>query len=224
VRFPKAKLAELYGLTEGISTVLRPNEQFSKPGSVGKPRLGGDIKIIDEEGNELPRGETGEVVGTNPSMMTGYFGQPEKSKEALWRDRQGRAYIKTGDIGRLDEDGYLYILDRKKDVIISGGINIFPSDIESVLRMHPDVAEAAVIGVPHREWGETPIAFVVKNNLESGLSEIALKEWANRRLAGYQKLDSVQYRASLPRNDLGKILKTELREGVAGSANSADSR
>lgn len=112
-KFPKSKLVELYGVTEGISTVLRPDEQFSKPGSVGKPRLGGQIKIIDSEGNELPRGETGEIAGFNISMMTGYYRNPEMTRETGWHDRTGHRYIRTGDIGRLDEDGYLYILDRK---------------------------------------------------------------------------------------------------------------
>jgi long-chain acyl-CoA synthetase len=218
-KFSNARLAELYGLTEGISTVLRPNEQFSKPGSVGKPRLGGDIKIIDGNGNELPPGETGEIVGSNISMMTGYHRDPERTNEALWHDRQGRLYLRTGDVGRLDEDGYLYIIDRKKDLIISGGINIFPSDIECVLMSHPQVAEAAVIGVPHREWGERPVAFIVKNDLESGPSENNLKEWANDRLAGYQRLSAVEFRDSLPRNDLGKILKTELRKAATNSTN-----
>jgi long-chain acyl-CoA synthetase len=211
-KFPRSKLAELYGLTEGISTVLRPNEQLMKTGSVGKPRLGGDIKIIDEEGSELPRGKTGEIVGTNASMMTGYFGAPERTREALWRDNRGRLFIRTGDIGRLDAEGYLYIIDRKKDLIISGGINIFPSDIEAVLLRHEEVAEAAVIGMPHREWGEVPVAFAVKKNLESNTSEEELKEWANERLAAYQRLAAVTFRSFLPRNDLGKVLKPELKK------------
>jgi long-chain acyl-CoA synthetase len=210
-KFSRSKLAELYGLTEGISTVLRPNEQLLKVGSVGKPRLGGDIKIIDEDGRELPRGETGEIVGSNPSMMTGYYGDPERTREVWWRDSRGRLFIKTGDIGRLDEEGYLHIGDRKKDLIISGGINIFPSDIEAVLISHPDVAEAAVIGIPHREWGEAPVAIVVKNTIDNGVSENKLKEWANDRLAAYQRLLAVEFRSALPRNDLGKILKTQLR-------------
>ena len=211
-KFPKSKLVELYGLTEGISTVLRPNEQFSKLGSVGKPRLGGDIKIIDDEGRELPQGETGEIAGYNFSMMAEYYKNPEKSREILWPDGKGRLYIRTGDIGRLDEDGFLYILDRKKDLIISGGINIYPSDIEEVLLKHPEVAEAAVIGIPHSEWGESPLALVVKKQLDSPLGEITLKDWANARLAGYQRLSAVEFRHSLPRNDLGKILKGELKK------------
>jgi acyl-CoA synthetase (AMP-forming)/AMP-acid ligase II len=210
--FPKSKLVELYGITEGISTVLRPDEQFSKLGSVGKPRLGGQIKIIDAQGRELPRGETGEIAGFNFSMMAGYYRNPEMTREVEWHDESGRRYIRTGDIGRLDEDGYLYILDRKKDMIVSGGINIFPSDIEEVLSKHPEVAESAVIGVPHREWGETPLALVVKRDPDSRLEAIELRDWANERLAGYQKLSAVEFRHSLPRNDLEKVLKSELRK------------
>jgi long-chain acyl-CoA synthetase len=210
-RFPKSRLAELYGITEGISTVLRPDEQFSKPGSVGKPRLGGDIRIIDSEGRELPRGEIGEIAGCNFSMMAGYHRDPDRTNDSLWHDRQGKVYIKTGDIGKLDQDGYLYILDRKKDLIISGGINIFPSDIEEVLTKHPEVAEAAVIGAPDRKWGESPVAIVVKKRLDSPLSEEELKAWVNSQMAAYQKLAAVHFRNTLPRNDLGKILKTELR-------------
>jgi long-chain acyl-CoA synthetase len=211
-RFPKSKLVELYGVTEGISTVLRPDEQFSKLGSVGKPRLGGQIKIIDSQGRELPRGETGEITGFNFSMMAGYYRNPEMTREAEWHDQAGRRYIRTGDIGRLDEDGYLYILDRKKDMIISGGINIFPSDIEEVLSRRPEVAESAVIGVPHREWGETPLALVVKRNPGSPLDATELRDWANARLAAYQKLSAVEFRDSFPRNDLEKVLKSELRK------------
>jgi long-chain acyl-CoA synthetase len=211
-KFTKSKLVELYGVTEGISTVLRPNEQFSKLGSVGKPRLGGDIKILDEKGNELPRGSVGEIAGSNFSMMAEYYRNPEETAEALWYDQRGSPYVKTGDIGRLDAEGYLYILDRKKDMIVSGGINIFPSDLEETLLVHPAIAEAAVIGVPHEKWGESPLALVVKKNPESPITESELKEWANSRLAGYQKLAGVEFRPSLPKNDLGKILKSELRK------------
>jgi acyl-CoA synthetase (AMP-forming)/AMP-acid ligase II len=146
------------------------------------------------------------------SMMTEYYNNPDKTREIVWHDKQGREYIRTGDIGKLDEDGYLYILDRKKDLIISGGINIFPSDIEEVLIRHPEIAEAAVIGVPHREWGESPLALVVKKRPDSQLGEDELRDWANRYLADYQRLAAVEFRQSLPRNDLGKVLKSELRQ------------
>jgi long-chain acyl-CoA synthetase len=211
-KFPKAKLMELYGITEGISTVLRPNEQISKLGSVGKPRLGGDIKVLDDAGRELPCGEIGEIAGCNFSMMTGYYRDPERTSEVLWFDANRRPYIRTGDIGKLDADGYLYILDRKKDMIVSGGMNIYPSDLEAALLIHPEVAEVAVIGIPHTEWGESPLALVVKKNPESPLSENELKDWANSRLARYQKLAVVEFRSALPKNDMGKILKNELRK------------
>jgi long-chain acyl-CoA synthetase len=211
-KFPNSRLAELYGITEGISTVLRPDEQLSKPGSVGKPRLGGDIKIIDAEDQELPRGEVGEIVGTNFSMMAEYYRDPARTQDALWQDKNGRAFIKTGDIGKLDADGYLYILDRKKDMIISGGVNIFPSDIEDVLLKHPEIREAAVIGVPAEEWGESPLALIVKKDPNFPLSEAGLMDWANDRLASYQRLKALEFRLSLPKNDLGKILKNELRK------------
>jgi long-chain acyl-CoA synthetase len=212
VKFAKSKLVELYGVTEGISTVLRPNEQFSKLGSVGKPRLGGDIKILDDEGNELPSGSIGEIAGSNFSMMAEYYEDPEKTAEVLWYDRRGNPYIKTGDIGRLDAEGYLYILDRKKDMILSGGINVFPSDIEEILMSHPEIAEAAVIGIPDKKWGESPLALVVKKNFDSPIRESEVKEWVNGRLAGYQKLAALEFRLQLPKNDLGKILKRQLRK------------
>jgi long-chain acyl-CoA synthetase len=210
-KFPNAKLVELYGVTEGISTVLRPDEQFRKPGSVGKPRLGGDIKIISDQGQELPPGEVGEIAGFNFSMMSGYFNNPDATIAASWHDDSGRLYVRTGDIGRLDSDGYLYILDRKKDMIVSGGINIYPSDIEGIILGHPDVAETAVIGVPHKKWGESPIAFVVRRNPYSSIDEGALKDWINSHLAPYQRIMALEFRQSLPKNDLGKILKNELR-------------
>ena len=214
-RFPVSRLVELYGTTEGISTVLRPKEQSIKPGSVGKPRLGGDIKIINSDGRELPRGEPGEIVGSNFSMMTGYYKDPDRTSEALWHDSGGNPYIRTGDIGKLDEDGYLCLLDRKKDLIISGGINVFPSDIEQVLLKHPEVAEAAVIGTPDREWGERPLALVIKKNVESAISVEELKYWTNNQLAAYQRLVGVEFRDFLPRNDLGKVLKHELRRAIS---------
>ena len=210
-KFPTSRLVELYGLTEGISTVLRPDEQFSKSGSVGKPRLGGDIKIIDANGTELPRGEIGEIAGFNFSMMREYFQNAEATNEAIWRDEHGRIYLKTGDIGKLDADGYLYLLDRKKDLIISGGMNIYPSDIEDIILQHPEVADAAVVGQPHPEWGESPVALVVKKNPDSALTGDALKDWTNSRVAAYQRLSHLEFRLSLPKNDLGKILKKGLR-------------
>jgi acyl-CoA synthetase (AMP-forming)/AMP-acid ligase II len=210
-KFPNTKLVELYGVSEAIGTILRPDEQLSKIGSVGKSRMGGDIKIIDDMGRELPRGQIGEIVGGNVAIMKEYFQKPDLTKEAMWLDQEGREYVKTGDIGRFDEDGYLYILDRKKDMIISGGINIFPSDIEETIMRHPDVADAAVIGILHKEWGETPLALVVKKK-GAAVVENELKEWVNEQLAKYQRVSAVQFLDSIPRTDQGKALKRELRE------------
>jgi acyl-CoA synthetase (AMP-forming)/AMP-acid ligase II len=209
-KFSGTKLIEMYGVTEGIGTFLRPNEQFTKPRSVGKARIGGDIKIIDENENELPPGEIGEIIGYNASLMKGYYNIPEKTKEVIWRDINGRQYVKTGDMGKLDEDGYLYIVDRKKDMIISGGFNIYSRDIEDVIMLHPDVSECAVIGIPHKEWGETPIACIVRKK-GATISEDSLKNWINAKLAKYQRISFVEFRESFQRNALEKIMKRELR-------------
>jgi acyl-CoA synthetase (AMP-forming)/AMP-acid ligase II len=144
--------------------------------------------------------------------MPEYYKLPEKTAEAIWLDKRGRTFLKTGDMGKLDEDGFLYILDRKKDMIISGGINIFASDIEEVLSRHPKIKDAAVIGIPHPKWGETPVALVI---LKEGLSasEDKVMEWVNTKIAKYQRISRVEFRdTDFPRNALGKVLKRELRE------------
>jgi acyl-CoA synthetase (AMP-forming)/AMP-acid ligase II len=135
---------------------------------------------------------------------------PDKTAEEIWLDETGKTYLKTGDMGKLDEDGFLYILDRKKDMIISGGINIFASDIEDVLTRHPAVQDAIVIGIPHPKWGETPVAMVIAREGES-ISEEELIAWVNPRLARYQRISRVEFCDDFPRNALGKVLKRELR-------------
>ena len=205
------KLIELYGLSEGPGTALYPEEMEGKTGSVGKPPPGGDIRIIDDQGLELPRGEAGEIVGYSTGMLKEYYKQPEKTADAVWRDEKNRTYIKTGDIGRLDEDGFLFILDRKKDMIVSGGTNIFASDIEEIVGKHPDVLDVAVIAIPHEKWGETPLALVIpKDGTEPKTQTI--KEWSNKQLGKYQRLAAVEVRELLPRNALGKVMKRALRE------------
>jgi long-chain acyl-CoA synthetase len=148
-------------------------------------------------------------------MMTGYFNQPEKTAEAEWFDTTGKRFIRTGDLGRFDEDGFLTLLDRKKDMIISGGFNVYPSDLEGVLQEHPGVAEAAVVGVPSVAWGETPIAFVVAR---PGVAVVAadLQAWANSRVGKTQRLTAVELVESLPRSAIGKVLKRELRDDYRG--------
>ncbi len=202
---------ELYGLTEGIATRLRPEEMESKLSSVGTTIFGGDIRIIDEAGRELPRGEAGEIVGYSSALMRGYYKRPEETSAAVWKDEAGRAYLRTGDVGKLDDDGFLYILDRKKDMILSGGVNVFPKDIEETVARHPEVADVAVIGVPHDKWGETPLALIIRRP-GSSLTAEELTQWANGRLAKHQRLSGVEFRDELPRNALGKVLKKDLRE------------
>jgi len=164
-------LVEYYGMTEGGGTcLLAAHERRDKLATVGTPAEGHDIRLIDEAGREVPRGETGEVVGHSPAMMNGYHRQPEQTREAEWYAPDGKRFIRTGDIGRFDADGFLTLLDRKKDMVISGGFNVYPSDLEAVLIRHPAVAEAAVVGVASERWGETPVAFVVLKPAAIGLN------------------------------------------------------
>jgi long-chain acyl-CoA synthetase len=206
-------LFELYGLTEGIGTTLKPEEIMEKTGSVGRPIAGNDLRIIDDQDRELPWGEIGEIVGYGGALMKHYHNRPEATEEIIWRNKRGRTYIRTGDIGRFDEDGFLYILDRKKDMIVTGGVNVFASDIEEVAIDHPDVAEVAVIAVPHEKWVETPLALVVPRE-GSVAVEDEIKTWINERVsAKHQRVSAVEFRDQpLPRNALGKLLKKNLRE------------
>jgi len=212
-------LIEYYGMTEGGGTcMLLANLHPNKLHTVGQPVPGHDVRLIDEQGMEVDKGKIGEVVGRSTSMMTGYHNQPGRTTETQWFDPQGNRFIRTGDVGRFDEDGFLILLDRLKDMIISGGFNIFPSDLEAVLNQHPDVANAAVVGVPSTEWGETPVAFVVRrsnavNNADEFLS------WANQKLGKTQRLAAVRLVNELPRNAIGKILKRELRDSWIDSTN-----
>ncbi|HUT52389.1 MAG TPA: AMP-binding protein [bacterium] len=204
-------LMELYGLTEGVGSSLKPEEMEGKLGSVGTPIFGIDLRIIDDQGKELPRGQVGEIIGYSPGLLKEYYKRPRETEAAIWRDERGRTFLRTGDVGRFDEDGFLYILDRKKDMIISGGINVFATDIEEVIGRHPAVLDVAVIGVPHEKWGESPLALVIpKTGAEAKPEEI--KEWANAKLAKFQRVCAVELRDQLPRNAIGKVLKRVLRE------------
>lgn len=210
-------LMELYGMTEGGGGCLLAADQFpDKLHTVGRPATGADVRIIDDEGKELPPGSVGEVVGRSAAMMNGYHNQPAKTAETEWHDAEGNRFIRTGDIGRFDEDGFLILLDRKKDMIISGGFNIYPSDIESVVREHPAVAEVSVVGVPSERWGETPVAFVVLR-AGSGAIAQAILAWANERLGKTQRLAALHEVDTLPRSAIGKVLKRELRDRIAGA-------
>jgi acyl-CoA synthetase (AMP-forming)/AMP-acid ligase II len=178
---------------------------------VGQPAPEHDIRIIGDQGEELPPGSAGEIVGHSEAMMNGYHNQPGKTVDAEWRDQTGKRFIRTGDVGRFDEQGFLTLLDRKKDMIISGGFNIYPSDLEAAVIQHPAVAEVAVVGVNSERWGETPVAFVV---VKSGTTASAgeLLAWANGRLGKTQRLAAVELATTLPRSAIGKVLKRELRD------------
>ena len=211
-------LVEFYGMTEGGGTcILDAHAHPDKLHTVGRPAATSDIRLIDEDGHEVPRGEAGEVVGHSPGMMTGYHGQPEKTRAAEWFDATGKRFIRTGDVGRFDADGFLMLIDRRKDMIISGGFNIYPSDIEAALRQHPAVHEVAVVGVPSKQWGETPVAFVVP-----GAGAVAtadeLKDWYNQRAGKTQRLADLRLVIELPRSAIGKVLKRELREAYGNNA------
>jgi acyl-CoA synthetase (AMP-forming)/AMP-acid ligase II len=210
-RWP-GRLTEYYGMTEGGgSCQLEANDWPAKLHSVGQPMEGHDIRLIDELGNEVAAGEIGEVVGHSPAMMTGYYGQPDKTAEAEWYDPSGKRFIRTGDMGRFDADGFLTLLDRKKDMIISGGFNVYPSDLEAEVREHPDVAEVAVVGAQSEQWGETPVAFVVRRP-RAQIDEATLLAWVNARVGKMQRLSAMTFVDSLPRSPIGKVLKRELRE------------
>lgn len=198
---------ELYGLTEGFVTILDKMDAERKSGSVGVPPPGYELRICDADGNDLPAGEVGEIVGRGPIQMSGYYKRPDLTAQAI---RAG--WLFSGDMGYVDEDGFLYLVDRKKDLIISGGVNVYPRDIEEVLVQHPDVVEAAVFGAPDERWGEAPIAAVI---LKEGaqISAEALRDWANERVAArYQKLREVLIREDFPRSVAGKTLKREMRD------------
>ena len=208
-------LTEFYGMTEGGGTcILEAHRHPDKLHTVGRPAEGHDIRLIDEQGVEVAPGEAGEVVGHSGGMMTGYHRQPAKTREAEWFAPDGKRFIRTGDIGRFDSDGFLTLFDRKKDMVISGGFNIYPSDLEAQLIQHPGVFEAAVVGVPSPEWGETPVAFVVRRPDCSDSAE-ALKDWLNERVGKTQRLAAVYLVEELPRSPIGKVLKRALRDGLS---------
>jgi len=204
------RLVDLYGVTEGVATFLKPEEMRKKTGSVGTPGLA-DFRIIDEDGHEVEMGKIGEIVGYGGGLMKHYHNQPQATEDAIWRDERGRTFLRTGDMGRIDEDGYLYILDRKKDMIISGGFNVFAVDIEAILAQHPAVAEACVIAIPNEKWGESPLALIIRKRGATA-NEEEIREWANSQLAKHQRIFAIKFREELPRNAVGKILKNVLRE------------
>jgi acyl-CoA synthetase (AMP-forming)/AMP-acid ligase II len=211
-------LVEFYGMTEGGGSCgLQAHEFPDKLHTVGRPLPGHEIRLIGEDGREVPQGEVGEVVGRSGAMMVGYHNQPGKTSEAEWYSPDGLRFIRTGDVGRFDEDGFLTLMDRKKDMIISGGFNIYPSDLEAELALHPAVLEAAVVGVPSDAWGETPVAFVALKPGSTATAE-EVKGFVNGRVGKTQRLADLQLVDALPRSHIGKVMKRELRDGYRAPA------
>ncbi|SUS07337.1 AMP-dependent synthetase (fragment) [uncultured Defluviicoccus sp.] len=201
---------ELYGLTEGLMTVLDKHDSIRKEGSVGCPPPFMEIKIVREDGTDAAPGEVGEIVGRSPCLMPGYYKRPDLTAKAI---RDGWLY--SGDAGYCDDEGYLYLVDRIKDMILSGGVNVYPRDIEEVIGQHPDVREVAVFGAPDAKWGEVPVAAVV---LRSGAAVTAdeLHTWTNTRVgAKFQRITDVVFYDEFPRNVAGKTLKREMRDRYA---------
>lgn len=197
---------ELYGLTEGFVTVLDRTDAIRKAGSVGVPPPFYEIRILDDTGKDCPSGEVGEICGKGPIMMPGYYKRPDLTEEAIVD-----GWLHTGDAGYLDEDGFLFLVDRMKDMIISGGVNVYPKDIEEIIIQHPAVTEVAVFGSPHDKWGETPVAAVILHAGDA-LEPHALVEWTNSRVdAKFQRISDVVIRDSFPRNVAGKTLKRDIR-------------
>ena len=197
---------ELYGLTEGFVTILDRDDATRKAGSVGVPPPFFEMRIVGEDGRDLAPGGVGEIVGRGPITMPGYLDRPDLTAAAL---RDGWLY--TGDLGYVDEEGFLFLVDRKKDMIDSGGVKVYPKDVEEVAARHPEVREVAVFGIPHTKWGETPVAAVV---LKPGAAATAgeLRDWINARVdARYQRVDRVIVMDDFPRNAAGKTLKREMR-------------
>jgi fatty-acyl-CoA synthase/long-chain acyl-CoA synthetase len=206
--FPADSLFEVYGSTElGVNTVLRPEDQLRKPGSCGRPAPMVEIRLFDDAGREVTEPNVpGELAVRAPSVFAAYHNASAKFEE----DRRGD-FQTVGDVAYVDEEGYLYICDRKKDMIISGGVNVYPAEIESVIDAHPDVHDVAVIGVPSDEWGESVHAIVVPHAGRS-IDAAALVAWSRDHLAGFKVPRSVSIAAEIPRNPSGKILKKLLRE------------
>src|SRR5574337_64087 len=198
---------ELYGLTEGLVTILDRDDAVRKSGSVGAPPSFYGLRIVRDDGSDAPPGEIGEIVGRGPIIMTGCYQRPDLTAETI---RDG--WIHSGDMGYMDDEGYLYLVDRKKDMIDSGGVKVYPRDVEEVAARHPEVYEVAVFGVPHDKWGETPLAAVV---LRPGatVTAQALRDWINERVgARYQRVSEVVVLNEFPRSAAGKVLKREMRE------------
>lgn len=207
--FPGVPIYNFFGQTEmsSVTCVLKGEDGLRKLGSIGKPCVNVEVRIVDDELRDVAPGEVGEAVYRGPTVMRGYWNDPDASAEA-WRG----GWFHSGDLVCADEEGFLYVVDRKKDMIISGGENIYSAEVEAAIGSHPGVAEVAVIGVPHPRWVETPLAVIVPRDAEKPPREEEVLAHCAGRLAPYKRPRSVVMTSDLPRNASGKVLKTELRE------------
>ncbi len=213
--FTGEKLFELYGFSESVGTIISPREMQDHPDSVGRPWMGCELRIVDDTGKDITGKGVGEIVGRTISMMEGYLNRLDASRDLLWRDDNGDVFFRTGDLGEIVENGYLYVRGRAKDMIISGGLNIFPVDIEAIMLQHAAIKDVSVVGITDEKWGETPVGFVVLHSsaLELGVTEDDIKIWINEKLAKFQRLSAIVLQENdFPRNALGKVLKNQLKE------------
>lgn len=209
-------LIEIYSMTEGgVVCLLACHEFPDKLHTVGRPAPGSEMKVLDDNDQPVPPGTPGNLIGLSQTMMSGYQNQPGKTREGYWTDPEtGINWQRMGDIGRVDEDGFVELVGRAKDMIISGGFNIYPSDLEAELEKEPDVAEAAVVGIASKQWGETPVGFVVLGEDARGAD--AIMAAVNARLGKTQRLSALHAIEEMPRSHIGKLLKSELRDMAAG--------
>ncbi len=205
----KCRFSQLYGLTETTGPFTSLGHEYhsgERLWSCGRPMFGGRVRVVDAEDNDLPPHQVGEILYQGENLMTGYWAREEATAEAM---RGG--WFHTGDAGYLDADGFIFLKDRIRDMIVSGGENVYPAEVEGVLMGHPEILECAVIGVPDPKWGETVKAVVVRR-ANATLTEAALIEWTRDKLAGFKRPRSVDFIDTLPRNASGKLLKRTLRE------------
>lgn len=203
-------LYELWGLTEGVATIIAPRDMRARPHSVGRPMLGCDIRLIDDQDRDVTGSGTGEIVGRSAAMMSGYWNRPDANAAILWHDADGVPFLRTGDVGEFDAEGFLVLRGRLKDMIVSGGLNVYPIDIEMQLLRHPDVVDASVTGIEDPKWGESAVGFV---RLREGATADAgsILEWANGTLARHQRMAELHVVAGdFPRNSMGKVVKRDL--------------
>ena len=208
--FPEAQIVSAYGQTEmsGATTLLKGEDAKRKTGSVGKAMLGVELRVVDDDLRDAGPGAVGEVAYRGPTVMTGYHADPAATAEAF-----AGGWFHSGDLAKLDEEGYLWLVDRKKDLIVSGGENVYPAEVERVLLEHASIADAAVVGVPHPRWGEAPLAFVVPVTGRA-IDEADVIAHCRDRLASFKKPSGVVVVDELPRNAAGKVLKRRLRESL----------